>query len=82
MASPSSSKKSSPRIRKIGAPVFRPGMGDIYRELEASGRLRIDILERRAARLAEQALRRKGVARFKRGLEDFVKKVRGSINIS
>lgn len=82
MASPSSSKKSSPRIRKIGAPVFKPGIGDIYRELEQSGRLRIDILERRAALLAEQALRRKGVARLKRGIEGFMKKVRASINIS
>lgn len=82
MASPSSSKKSSPRIRKIGAPVFKPGIGDIYRQLEANGRLRLDILERRAALLAEQTMRRKGMARLKRGVEDFMKKVRGSFNIS
>lgn len=80
MASPSSSNRSKQRIKKIGAPVFKPGMGDIYRELEKSGRLRIDRMERRAAMLAEKALQQKSVARVGsacRGLLDRIQKLIG-----
>ncbi len=73
MAAPNTAKSNfRARGRKVTAPAFRPGIGVIYRELERTGKIPAEGIEKKAeyeeAKAAKEAARKKpksGLSRLK-----------------
>ncbi len=65
MAAPNTQKSRSRTSRKITPPAFRPGIGLVYRELERTGQIPAEGIEKKAAYEAAREAREAELAQQK-----------------